>query len=79
MITFSDITERKLLEAERIEVDRKLLHAQKLESLNAMAKGIAHDFNNLLMAIMGDLELALTDRGLGAVGEKHHRECHPGD
>ncbi len=69
VITFNDITERKLLEAERIEIDRKLLHAQKLESLNAMAKGIAHDFNNLLMAIMGNLELALTDRGLSAVGK----------
>lgn len=69
VITFNDITERKLLEADRMEMERKLLHAQKLESLNAMAKGIAHDFNNLLMAIMGNLELALTDRGLSAVGK----------
>lgn len=69
VITFNDITERKLLEADRMEMARKLSHAQKIESLNAMAKGIAHDFNNLLMAIMGNLELALTDRGLGAVGK----------
>jgi PAS domain S-box-containing protein len=69
VITFNDITERKRLEADRTEMERKLLHVQKLESLNAMAKGIAHDFNNLLMAIMGNLELALTDRGLGAVGK----------
>ena len=69
VITFNDITERKRLEADRMEMERKLLHVQKLESLNAMAKGIAHDFNNLLMAIMGNLELALTDRGLGSVGK----------
>ena len=64
-----DITESKRLEAERLEMERKLLHAQKLESLGVMAGGIAHDFNNLLMAIMGNLEFALTDRGLGAVGK----------
>jgi len=56
-----DITESKRLEAERLEMERKLLHAQKLESLAVMAGGIAHDFNNLLMAILGNLELALDD------------------
>ena len=64
-----DITRRKRLEAERMEMERKLLHAQKIESLNAMARGIAHDFNNLLMVIMGNLELALTDRGLSPLGK----------
>ena len=63
------ITERKRLEEERLVMERKLLHAQKLESLGVMAGGIANDFNNLLMAIMGNLEFALTDRGLGAVGK----------
>jgi PAS domain S-box-containing protein len=65
-----DITESKRLEAERLEMERKLLHAQKLESLGVMAGGIAHDFNNLLMAILGNLEFALTDLGLGAKGKK---------
>ena len=54
-----DISERKLLETQRMELERKFLHAQKLESLAVMAGGIAHDFNNLLMGIMGNLELAL--------------------
>jgi two-component system cell cycle sensor histidine kinase/response regulator CckA len=53
-----DITERKRLETERVDLQRQLLHTQKLESLGVLAGGIAHDFNNLLMAVHGNLELA---------------------
>ena len=52
---FVDISERK-------ELERQLLHAQKLEAVGRFAAGIAHDFNNLLMAITGHASLAL--RGL---------------
>ena len=57
---FTDITWRKQAEDERFEMERRLLHAQKLESIGVLAGGIAHDFNNILMAIMGNLELAST-------------------
>ncbi|HBG06601.1 MAG: hypothetical protein A2075_10815 [Geobacteraceae bacterium GWC2_58_44] len=53
-----DITLRRRSELERADLDRQLLHTQKLESLGVLAGGIAHDFNNLLMAIGGNLELA---------------------
>ena len=58
---FHDITRRKQDEQQRLEMERRLLHAQKLESLGIMAGGIAHDFNNLLMAILGNLDVAVTD------------------
>jgi PAS domain S-box-containing protein len=61
VITARDITERNKAEEERIDMERRLLHAQKLESLGVMAGGIAHDFNNLLMAILGNLDLARLD------------------
>jgi PAS domain S-box-containing protein len=52
-----EITDRKRMEAERLEMERRLLHSQKLESLGVLAGGIAHDFNNLLAVILGNLEL----------------------
>jgi PAS domain S-box-containing protein len=54
-----DITERRRAEEERLELERRLLHSQKLESLGVLAGGIAHDFNNLLMAVIGNLDVAL--------------------
>jgi signal transduction histidine kinase len=53
------IIEKQRVEAERLEMERRLLHTQKLESLGVMAGGIAHDFNNLLTAILGHADLAL--------------------
>jgi PAS domain S-box-containing protein len=56
-----DITERTQAEVERLAMERRLLHAQKLESLGILAGGVAHDFNNLLMAVIGNLDLGLLD------------------
>ncbi|MBI5949039.1 MAG: PAS domain S-box protein [Chloroflexi bacterium] len=56
-----DITERKRAETERLDLERKLLETQKLESLGVLAGGIAHDFNNLLVAIMGNANLAMME------------------
>ncbi len=54
-----DITERKRAEEERLQLEKQLLHTQKLESLGVLAGGIAHDFNNILMAVIGNADLAL--------------------
>jgi PAS domain S-box-containing protein len=56
-----DITERKRIEEERLEFEKQLQQAQKLESLGVLAGGIAHDFNNILTVILGHCYLALED------------------
>lgn len=67
----SDITEHKRAEAERLELERRLLQTQKMESLGVMAGGIAHDYNNLLTVILGNLELASQALGPSAVARLH--------
>jgi PAS domain S-box-containing protein len=42
---------------EKIELEQRLLHAQKLESIGQLTGGIAHDFNNLLTVIIGNSQL----------------------
>jgi signal transduction histidine kinase len=65
-----DISGRKRAEAERLHLERRVLHAQKLESLGVLAGGIAHDFNNLLVAILGNAELAMLEMAAGAPGRE---------
>ena len=56
-----DVTERKRAEAQQRRLERRVQHAQKLESLGLLAGGIAHDFNNLLVSVLGNADLALRD------------------
>jgi PAS domain S-box-containing protein len=56
-----DVTDRKRAEGERLEIERRMQHVQKLESLGVLAGGIAHDFNNILVAVLGYADLALSE------------------
>ena len=51
VLVFSDITEKRKSEEERLKW-------QKLESIGVLAGGIAHDFNNILTAIIGNISIA---------------------
>ncbi len=56
-----DVTAMRLLE-------RRMVDAQRAESLGVLAGGLAHDFNNLLVAILGNADLGLRDTAPGAPG-----------
>jgi PAS domain S-box-containing protein len=59
--TRAALQERQRIENERLALERKMLEAQKLESLGVLAGGIAHDFNNLLVSMLGNAGLALME------------------
>lgn len=50
LVILHDITERILTE-------RKLSHAQRMESIGQLTGGMAHDFNNMLAVVIGNLDL----------------------
>ncbi len=55
-------------------LQEKLIQAQKMEAMGALAGGIAHDFNNILGAIVGYVELARMDSPEGSPDRTHLTE-----
>jgi PAS domain S-box-containing protein len=62
LVRARDVTERQDLEA-------RLLHAHKMESIGRLAGGVAHDFNNMLTAMIGYMDLVAA--GLPPGAEEH--------
>lgn len=56
-LSLIDITEKRKADAEKLQLEKEILHSQKHESLRRLAGGIAHNFNNLLAVALGSIEL----------------------
>jgi len=68
-----DITERKRLEKDRLNIEQQIQQTEKLESIGLLAGGIAHDFNNLLGGIFGYVELAKKSADAGDLTKTSER------
>jgi PAS domain S-box-containing protein len=56
-----DVTERKRMEQERLQLEQKAQFASRLASIGEMASGIAHEINNPLTGVIGYAQLLLQE------------------
>jgi PAS domain S-box-containing protein len=59
--TIHDVTELRAAQGRERQLERQLMHSQKLEALGTLAGGVAHDLNNTLVPILALSKLALDE------------------
>ncbi len=71
VVQVQDITDQLRIEQEKKQLEKQLIHAQKMEALGTLAGGIAHDFNNLLMGIESRVSIMRMREGTNHPLYKH--------
>ena len=61
----SEIREREVSELKRLDLERQLLHRERIAAIGTLAGGVAHEFNNILTPILLYSQLALKDTPAG--------------
>ncbi len=69
-----DVSERKIAESEKRDLESQLRQAHKMEAIGTLAGGIAHDFNNILAAMLGYAEIAIDEVQKGSEAQKDIQE-----
>ncbi|MEN9361142.1 MAG: hypothetical protein RL095_2677 [Verrucomicrobiota bacterium] len=69
-----DISQMKVMQAEKNRLQDQLAQSQKTELIGTLAGGIAHDFNNMLAVILGYSDLARSTLPKDAKQIKHLEE-----
>ncbi len=67
--TIADAIEYRQLEGHKKVLEKRLVEAQKMETLGIFAAGISHEFNNLLSIIIGNAHI-------GMMSSKPHDRYH---
>ncbi|MGH1505598.1 MAG: ATP-binding protein [Acidimicrobiales bacterium] len=61
VLSFVDISDVVAADASRADLERRVGHQQRLESIGRLAGSVAHDFNNLLAGIVSCVDLLEDD------------------
>ena len=56
-----EIREREVSEQKRLDLERRLLHRERIATIGTLAGGVAHEFNNIMTPILLYSQLALDD------------------
>jgi len=57
----SEMREREVSEQKRLDLERRLLHRERIATIGTLAGGVAHEFNNIMTPILLYSQVALAD------------------